>query len=435
MATTSLNGAFGVLSEADIIANELGVNKWQLTQGSYNGVVFHVVKSTLSRLNDTLNPAAGIVDSTMQLIGAPTSANGFSDNSNLPYGTTTVSTAMTTMAKRKLAIRDLPNNQDVFEDMGWNGDIHIIQGIIFGASYSQAHQNIMNVFVNDDNAYIGQKNVLVHPILGTIPTRVYLETYKEISNPNLWRSVMYEFVFRAAAPYATIKSYTNTITSGINSAISSVLAISTTLLSTWGDIYAIQTSYATSGNTYTIEQALADSQASVDDCVNTSVTTAKLMVNNLKPNGYNNTSLSQTTTTPTTEIPSYFYFINNMTPSDVNSILVNNNAIVQGTIETLQVLNDNVIYDSITNLLGLQAALIDLANVLLNSYYGNLKQYVTPYDMDLFTLCFLNNLDYATQSTTVYTLNQALIPSANYIPKNVTLNIPVSSNKAIRKSA
>jgi len=423
----------GVLSEADIIANELGINNWQLVQGSYNGIVFHVVKSTLGRLNDQLNPLAGVVDATTQLIGAQNlTANGFNDNTNLPYGTTTVSTAMTTIGSRKLVKHDLPNNGDVFEDMGWNGDIYVIQGIIFGAAYSQAQQNLMNVFVNDENAFPGEQNVLVHPLLGTIPGRVYLSNYKEVYNPNLWRSVMYEFVFNAQTPYASIKNYAANITSGINSAVSNVLSISTALLSTWGDITAIQTAFSTSGNTYTIDQALKDSQTSVNDCVNTSVTTAKLMVKNLQPAGYKNVGLTQTATTPTTEIPSYFYFINNMTPSDVNSILVNNNAIVQSTITTLQVLNDNVIYNSITNLLGMQAGLIDLANVLLNSFYGNLKQYTVPYDIDLFTLCLLNNLDYASQSDTIYMLNQSLIPSPNYIPKGTLLNIPISTNKATR---
>ncbi len=431
MALASLNGNVGILSEAEIIANELGVNSWQLSQGSYNGVVFHVVQPLLNRLNDDLNPAAGILDATNQLIGAQNQEAG--DNTTLPYGTTTVSTAITDIGSRKLAIHELPNNEDVFEDMGWRGEIYVMQGIIFGAAYSQALQNIMNVFINDANAFPGEQNVLVHPILGTIQSTTYLIGYKRIYNPNLWRSTMYEFVFRSAAPASLITNFNTSIISNLNTTISSILAISQSVLNTWGSIYAIQNAFATSGNSYSVQQTLQANQQSIQTTVNASLTTAQLMNKNLKPLGYQNVALDQTVTTPTNDIPSYFYFISNMTPSDVNSIISNNNAIIQTCITGLKSLNDNVIYDTITNLLAIQAGLVQLATTLLNSFYGNIKQYVTPYDIDLFSVCVINSLDYVTQGATVYLLNQALIPSANYIPKGTTLNLPISSNKAKRQ--
>ncbi len=156
------------------------------------------------------------------------------------------------------------------------------------------------------------------------------------------------------------------------------------------------------------------------------------MVNNLAPTNYQNVSLDQTTTTPTNDIPSYFYFIKNMTPSDVNSIINNNNNIVQATIATLSLFNNNVVYDTISNLLALQANLIELAAVLLNSFFGNIKQYKVPYDLDLLSVCLINNLDYNTQSETIYLLNQAIIPSANYIPSGTILSIPIASDKVMR---
>jgi hypothetical protein len=446
MALQSLDGTLGVLSEANIIATELGIDNWQIVQGSYNGCVFHVVQSIASRLNDTLNPAAGIIDSTTALIGASTEEPGISDNSNLPYGTSTTSTNILDMGRRKLVIHQLPNNEDVFEDLGWNGEIFIIQGIIFGAAYSQALNNILNVFLNDSKALANQRNVLIHPILGTIQSPTYLMAYKRIHAPNCWRSCMYEFVFRSAAPVSLLSNVTNTSVFNLNNAISSTLSIGTSLLNTWSTVTALQEALSTSssntlptytvnpnsfsntGNSYTVQQYLATFQSAIQAAVNTSITTAQLMANNLQPAGYQNVALNQYPTTPTTEIPSYFYFISNMTPSDVNSIINNNSEVITATITTMQTINDNVIYDSISNLNALQAAIINLATILLNSYYGTIRQYTTPYDIDLISVCVLNNLDPTSQSNIIYMLNKALIDSANYIPKGTILTIPVSQN-------
>lgn len=417
----------GLISQAQIIAQQLGINTWQIQTGSYNGVAFHVVPSVLAQLNKLLNPAAGIVDATQRLIGI---GSLDTNNTNLPYGTGAISLGITDSGTRKLKVHTLPNSNDVFEDLGWYGETITVTGILFGSAYSQALNNILNNFLNDSSVPAINRNVLVHPILGRMPN-TYLQSYKRIHNPNMWRSCMYEFTFRTSVPLAQISNTTPTILSKLNQSISAILTIATALLNTWGTIKVISNSFGNAGNSNNIQLPLMNTQASIQETVNINLTVTKLLVNNLQPPGYTNVALINTVTTPVNNLPFINYFDANMTPSDVNTIIEFNNTSTNACIAVINQVNNNTIYDSITSLLSAQANINELAISLLNSFYGITKQFIVPYDIDMFNLCFINNLDYLTDASIIWSLNKGIITSNNYIPKGTNLLIPIGNDEAV----
>lgn len=426
----SFGSNFGVLSQVDALAQELGVNNWQLQPAKYNGVVFHVVRPLLDRLNNDLNPFAGVLDNAISAFGIDPAAN-LGDNTNLPFGTSTVSTNIVDSGRAKMVVHEIPNGEDVFENLGWYGENITFLGIMWGSAYATALQNIQNAFFNPAAVPAStDKYVLVHPILGTIKN-TRLMSYRRIHVSNKWRAVLYEFTFRTPKPVSQIQAKPVDTLSQIQTAIGAILSISTTLLSAWGDIYAISLLFGNSGNQQTVIPQLQTDQQAIQTTVNENIVVTKLMVDNLKPAGFNSIQLDNTPTQPTSN--QYFqYFKTNMTPSDVNSLIETNNVTIQNCINTLNELNTTVFYDTITNLIELQSQVDLLAKALLTSFYGASTQYTVPYDTDIRNVCFNNNLDYATQSDTVWQLNKDKLSSSNFIPKGLVLTLPQPNQRNTR---
>lgn len=413
------------LQIANELSSMLGLDSWQIKTGTYNGVAFHIIPSVTNKLNRQLNPASGIINATNNLIGNSTLD---SNNLTLPYGTYGTSLNISDSCSLKTVVHRIPNNPNVFELMGTNGEVFTIEGIIWGSAYSNAIGNLFKTMLNPSSVPNKVRYVLVHPIWGTIPN-VYLLSYKRIHNPKLWRACMYQFTFESTQPigFTNSNSQPNDLTS-ISNNISSILNICNGLNNTWNTTNFIINTYGTQKNYTNVKDTLKNIQTSILNTTNVSLNITKLLVDNLKPEGYNNVALNNTVTSPTTNIPSLYYFNNNMTPTDVNTILSYNNDIIQASIADLNTINVNTIYDSITNLVSLQSQLSALSLSLLNGYYGTTRQFIVPYDSNLFDICFLNNLDYDTQSNTILQLNKSIIYSTNYIVKGTNLLLPIPTN-------
>lgn len=425
----------GVVQQAQQLANTLGVNNWQLQSGSYNGVTFHVVESFLDTLNNTFNPAAGIVDATTSLIGVSTgNTTTQTDNNHLPYGTSAVSTGAFDSGQRKLAIFTPPNNYDVFEDQGWYGETYTMVGIIWGAAYSKALNNLLNVMFDDSTALPQNRNVLVHPVLGKIPGVVKLVNYERVYKSNLWRAVMYKFTFRSTKPFAKLNTGVPGLTGEIDNAVSSILTISTTLLNTWGTIQALQISFGSSGNTSNVQQVLQQSQKQVQSSVNVGLSVTKLLVNNLKPVNYNNNSLNNTPTQTINDPQLLNFFRTNITPGTINSILFLNNDSINDCINTINQINDNTLYSTISLLQAFQTSINQLASQLINSYYGKIQEYEVPYTTSLFNICFLKSLNFASQSALILQLNSNKLFNINSIKKGTILTLPINGVQNTRSS-
>ncbi len=272
---------------ANTLANILGLNNWQLNPGSYNGVKFHLISSgVLDNLNQ-FNPASGAISqvqgllSRSNLIGGVTPAT----NDNLPYGTSTVSKNVTDTGSRKYARHRLPNsNTNVLEDLGWDGEVIKCVGIIFGSSSLQANNNLFNVMINPSSVSVLDRNVLVHPVLGTI-YNVLLTGYKRIHSSEHWKAIAYEFTFETSSP---ILAQTTPL-----SLFSQAAAAFNAVVSVYG---AIQTSINLAKILYTAGNNIVNSyfQTNYNNTLINSATFVsvnRLLYNNLKPVTYTNPTL------------------------------------------------------------------------------------------------------------------------------------------------
>jgi hypothetical protein len=420
-----------VFAQAEQIAQELGIDTWQLQAGTYNGETFHVVRNIFDQLNHDLNPAAGIIDAATSLVGAFNN-NITSDNAtlylnnNLPYGTSATSLGIVDSGRMKTIVMTPPNSPDVFQENGAYGNVITIQVLLWGPAYGKAYNNIFNKFLNPllagDQAY-----VLNHPVLGRIED-THLLGYTTVHNPKAWRSCLCNFTFRTAKPVSQLTNSSPTVPVQLNTIITSLLTITGDLLNTWGTVSTIAKSFTQSGgNQLNNNQLLRQGQTSIQSTVNVNLTVAQLLVSNLKPPSYNNVRLNNVKTTSVTHIPAIFYFDSNMSPTDVNSIIQLNANAIDETIAILLQVNVSNIFDTINNLKAIQVNINNLGIALLNSFYGNTKTYTVPYDSDLFTICFNNKLDFASNASIIYQLNKNKIISTNYIKKNVQLLLPVSN--------
>jgi hypothetical protein len=422
----NLSNSNALLSQLSGIAQDLGIDTWQLQTGSYNGQPFFVT-STLSGLNSKYNPAAGLYSSTLNLIGSPLGGtNGQGSNYNLPYGTNTTSTGISDYGERKIAWYSFPNNYDGWETQGWKGETFTIQGIIWGAAYTTALNNILNSFLNDVNVTGSDLHVLVHPIMGTIKNTILIK-YRREHNPNLSRACLYEFVFRTNKPIGIVTSASSGFYSKLNNAISSIISMASAINNTWGDINSLATNFGSAGNTRSVQQNLTTAQTSITTTLNNTVYLVKQMVNNLAPSNYVNVQLNNYTTTTPSESPEIYYWVTNMTPNDVYSLISYVNELVDDCVAVIETVNTNPIYNTISNLTAVQSYVADLGQTLLNTLYSNTKQYTVLNDTSLVNICFLNNLNFTNQVSTILLLNKDIIFNVEYIPKGTVLLLPISN--------
>jgi hypothetical protein len=422
------------LALAESVANDLGVNTWQLSQGSYNGTVFFTLNSIWNNLNQKYNPAAGVATAVQGALGIVPDSDDLANNTSLPFGTHVTSTGVRDSCSQKLSIYRFFNNANGYESGGWNGEVMEIECFIWGASYQQALTNILQNFKNDSYVYQTNKNalhVLVHPVYGTIPN-VLLRDYKVLHSPTQWRCARVAFLFESLSPVYAIINKNSNIISKLDTIISSILTLITDLNQVWGSYTAINQSFTstsgTSGNTNQLNQNLKAASESVVDTTNICVYLTQKLVNNLAPTGYINTVLNNTTATISNTVGGIYFFSSNLSPNNVNALMEFVNGIIDITKSIINITNNILIYENIANLTSLNANMAELCNQLLNAYYGSTKEYTVPFDTSLFNICIQEGLNYTNQVEKIMLLNQGVLQSVVYIPKDTKLLLPVNQS-------
>ena len=120
-----------------------------------------------------------------------------------------------------------------------------------------------------------------------------------------------------------------------------------------------------------------------------------------------------------------FYYQSHSSPNDINNLNKYINSITQTTIKTLNINNIRAFYqESINNIRDLSSTIGQLCLSLINSYYGQIMTYITPRDMSLYDVCFVNNLNYDNNYQKILNLNKEKSLLLNYIPKGYQLLIP-----------
>lgn len=439
---------------AQTVANVLGLNNWQLDAGSYNGVKFHLVTSGILGNLNRFNPAAGAISQVSGLLSRAGIIGGIipATNDNLPFGTSTVSRNITDTGNRKYARHRIPNsNNNVLEDLGWDGETIKVIGIIFGSSSLEANNNLFNVMINPSSVLPVNRNVLVHPVLGKIQN-VLLINYRRIHSSETYKAITYEFVFETSSPVQSVTSPLSTLSQlaavfntavSVYNAINSSISLATTLFTAGKNV--VSSSFQQNHNNSIINSA-------------TLIGATKLMYTNLKPNnfisptleslnptivnlsiGSNSTpiypssnSSNQNTTLPLTgfvniDLSQYNTVFNTGLVNGVTQVISLYASNVQNTInEIIDSGQENVFKNTILNL---EAGVVSLNNVgqtLLNNFLNTTSTITTSSNTTLEEIFFSYNIDFNNVSNiqTVISLNPGAFNSLNFIPSGTKVILP-----------
>ena len=209
----------------DQVAYTLGLNNWDLQQAKYNGVIFSVVSDSALQRFQEYNPLAGPTQTVINLFQDQDPGDIFgtqtANNANLPYGTKSVLSDFTDSTKRKLVKKNIPNmDGDIYEDLGFGGEMFTGNGIVFGSAYYDALYNFQTYFINDSAVNPADRNVLQHPIRGVIP-RTFLSACSYTYEHTKWRAVVFKFTF-LCENVGTAQAPTQSISSMLTSALSNI---------------------------------------------------------------------------------------------------------------------------------------------------------------------------------------------------------------------
>lgn len=418
------------LAQINGLATELGLDNWQIQQASWNGYIFSTVSSNIiSNLGTGLGPistvasaTANIIEATSKVIGADSLAG------NVPAGSKLQAMNTIDRFQRKHSINDLPNGKDNIRGLGYNGQEITIIGIAWGSNYLSAlKNNLVSMFYSDE---IVKKNnpekyhVLNHPFFGQLD-KCWLLDMRVIHSSTSWRAAVYELKFRTEEPIINTKG-TRSTTQIINDTISGILGASAALNTLWQTFGFIQTnsSFVKSfKNNIFIQNDVQNVQTQVLASVNNTVNVTKLITKNLAPVGYNNVQLNNYVTT-TSSLPQLSYFQGNLTPNDVNNINIYLARNINKTISTIYALQTTDFYDTIDYLKILIAQVASLSITLLNSFYGEVQEYVVPYNMSLFQACNINNIPYQANVAKIIGLNQNRFFWLNNLNKGDVILLP-----------
>lgn len=185
---TTANFLIQTLGLSNTAAEILQYNDWEVQEGSYNGVYFHI----LDPIFNAINPAASTVNYLLN------------PQEPIPVGADIGMWNITDMVSRKLAVYPIPNlDGDLVEDFGSRSTEIRILGLMKGINYPQVMQQC-NTYFNDSpidttlpqsqqtGKYSGENfRILVHPFFGVI-RNVFLQSWRILHTSERFQSVSFE---------------------------------------------------------------------------------------------------------------------------------------------------------------------------------------------------------------------------------------------------
>lgn len=438
------------ISGVNSLLNQLGLNQWQLQEGKYNGYTFSVAQTpfSLNGLLSNLNQLGQvgsiaqygeqIASASALAVGTVTGGNTTNPITSIPSGANASNSSIVDVFSRKVSIQDLPNGKDNIRALGYGGQQITIMAMSWGSNYmSYLQNNLVQMFYSDEivSSDPTKYHVLQHPVWGTIQD-CWLIGMRILHDSSRWRACVAELTFRTEQPIKAITQSTLTQTlSQINNCVSSVLTIANALNGIWDSANILingngQNSVTNTNNIFT-QNSLLTIQSNVLASVNNSVAATNILINNLAPANYNNVALNNYSVTKPT-ITQFNYFQNNVTtPNNIQNLNVYLASNINATIEVIYNSSEpNAFYNTIDYLKGLISQIGQLSITLINAYYGQTKQYTTPYSMSLFQMCFLNNIDYESNYENIIQLNQNTFFYLNLIPKDTVMILPITTGSS-----
>jgi hypothetical protein len=199
MAFSGAGLPINIAGDAQEAANILGLNDWNIQEGSYNGATFHWMVPPYNGLD----PVAGLINYV---------TNAFGTNPKPNYGTWSNALNMQDAVTRKLTIYPVPNYNGFYvDDFGNNGVIVTITGLVWGPDYldvlQKCKQAFMDVpapgssFQNPVGATTGNNfRTLNHIIYGQVPGPVYFMNVTDGASNSFWRAASFTLTLCVANP-------------------------------------------------------------------------------------------------------------------------------------------------------------------------------------------------------------------------------------------
>lgn len=414
MATfaTAASLTSGIASSAGEL---LGLNTWQIRDGTYNGVTFcSAGRSDMSLLTSGLG--GQIMDSIDGITASINSFNGQSQkdpNSRQVLIDTTLNILdMKSEFLLQNVIKRFPlAKESLVEELGSGGWVHSFVIQIVGQNYLTAIKNIQNAILDKQ----GDKS-LTHPTLGKIAGKSYAINFNYNENFTLWRGATLFISFLSQNELSSQPTATSTTQKVFNAAtacLNAVNTINTTFVVLQG--YYTQVSNLVAPRTKNSQLAVAS--AKVNDATK-SLSASTNYVMKTSNSGARISSISNT-------------------PIDYTALPVVLNGVdipaIGGTTKTY---NDNqglILVDSYTK--QVTQAILSLAplggdaNDLKMELYKSVsllsqltlvagtqppaQTFIVPYPMSLATVLHLNNIDI--DLTHKVFINNPQLSSANYI--------------------
>ena len=406
------------------LANQLGIDGWQLVDGKYNGCTFcHFVGISLIEDNPLYASVNDLVSSVNQTFGKnilkEKDPNAFG---NL-YDTTLGLIQMSSEYKPQIIIKPLPYGVKVnTEDLGTAGYEFKFTIVVIGNDYKKALDNIERAIKSppSGDSYLQ----LVHPEYGIINGVTRCTAFRRLSSLDVWRGAKAELVFCSEESNITgnaKKDWLQLITNGILTTLRTVNALDATLSelttmfnSTKGLLGFVNNNYSSpltwtqiknmSAQTKTVQNQLLQGTNYIYKNSNTGATNVTL----------NNTALD------TKYIPSALQFSTPYNGLQGALILDNYSNTCKKLKETILSYNYGGQSNSLINTINQSIAnLYNVAN--LCSQRPATYSYVVPYTMSIHEVLAINNIGFDMALSVLN--NNPQIKSANYVEAGMAVTL------------
>ena len=424
------------------LAQQLGLDTWQLQTGKYHNWVFHTVDTTLDIISKNFNPVNGLAGAVTSTVGSFSGNNGgintgFATQQDPPYGTNTQSMRSVNSSRKKYVINHLPNGKDNVQYLGFNGEDFEFDVMVWGISYDTIIRNIQQVYVSDTTAYQTLGNdfrTLYHPIYGKVPNCHFLN-YEVTYTSQAWRAAIVKLYFHSEQPISGNNPYNqSTLTTQIASFVRNILNLTFILNNGWSQVEALLNSFGGGGGTTNAGGSNPTNVGNLSGITNvlsartnvlntnaTAVSIAQILIANLGPSGYSNQQLNQAQGVGNNELN---YYQTHFSPNDINNLLSYFASNVNQTIASVNAIGGNQYYDSINNLNSLLSSINQLSQNLLNSYYGNVTSYTVPIDMTLYEVCANNSINFNSALDKIVQLNKGILYWMTKIKSGTIILLP-----------
>lgn len=422
------------------LAQQLGLDTWQLQTGKYHNWVFHTVDTTLDIISKNFNPVNGLVGAVTSAVGqykgTGNGATNFAIEQDPPYGTNTQAMRSNNRSKKKYVINNLPNGKDNVQYLGFNGEDFDFEIIVWGISYDTIIRNIQQVYTSDvaySQSNLPDFRTLYHPIYGKVPNCHFL-SYEVTYTSQAWRAAIVKLMFHSEQPILGTTPYNQSnITSKIASLVTTILNITYILNNGWSNVQALLNSFGGGGGTTSAGGSnptnvgniggitnVLNARSNILDASNNIQASTKILLTNLAPNGYANQQLRQITVS-NNELN---YYQTHFSPNDINNLLSYLSDNINTAKQSINSIGGNQYYDSLNNLNSALSNINQLTQNLLNSYYGNLTTYTVPNDMTLYEVCANNSLDFNSSLDKIIQLNKGILYWMTKIKNGTIITLP-----------